>query len=288
MQPDPAMQHFSPYLAMGNNPASFTDPLGLADGDEVVGTRWLKQVTVTAKGPWWFGYFSSEAHGKAGVQDAVWEDQFFNQEQAPIGSYKKRMSINYSQSVMEQYRNIDNYNADKAGLEKVKAAGLNTWDYISNATGALSAHPTIKSTWRYNSSGGNIRWTGKNGNYYIKSELKMNGGYVKSIKFAQNASKNLSRLGNGLTAVSLITSGVSAGIAVSNGKDNTSTWVGLGVGIGGAVLTVVGSPVIVTGAAIVGAAWGVSQLLYGDEINNAIDNTIGYEGGILNQLGLKP
>ena len=86
----------------------------------------------------------------------------------------------------------------------------------------------------------------------------MNGGYAKSKKYAQNASKNLSRLGNGLTYLSLGTSVVSASENVYKGTDNTSTWVGLGVGIGGAVLIAFGSPVIVTGAAIFGTAWGES------------------------------
>jgi hypothetical protein len=104
----------------------------------------------------------------------------------------------------------------------------------------------------------------------------MNGGYAKSISYAQNASKNLSRVGNGLTILSVGTSIISAGVAIRNDTHNTSTWVGLGVGIGGAALTVIGSPVIVTGAAIIGAAWGVSQLIYGNEINGSIDSNFGY------------
>ncbi len=32
MQPDPMMQHASPYMAMNDNPISYTDPLGLEDG----------------------------------------------------------------------------------------------------------------------------------------------------------------------------------------------------------------------------------------------------------------
>ena len=83
-------------------------------------------------------------------------------------------------------------------------------------------------------------------------------------------------LGNGLTGLSMATSVVSTSIAVANGTDNTSTWTNAAIGIGGGVLTIVGAPVVVTGAAIVGVVWGVGQLFYGDEINGWIDNNFGY------------
>lgn len=50
--------------------------------------------------------------------------------------------------------------------------------------------------------------------------------------------------------------------------------VGLTVGLGAA--TILGAPVVVTGAAITGVVWGVSQLLWGDKINDVIDEYIGY------------
>jgi RHS repeat-associated protein len=68
MQPDPLMQHGSPYLAMSNNPVSFTDPTGLAD---------LPAVYVYGSKPEWMmspaeqdGYTNifdyANAHGQSG------------------------------------------------------------------------------------------------------------------------------------------------------------------------------------------------------------------------------
>ncbi len=41
--------------------------------------------------------------------------------------------------------------------------GANAWDYISNGASIVSADPTIRGTWIYITSGGNVRWTGKRG-----------------------------------------------------------------------------------------------------------------------------
>ncbi len=74
----------------------------------------------------------------------------------------------------------------------------------------------------------------------------------------------------------MFTSSISAGIAVANDTDNTSTWVNATIGIGTGILTIVASPAVITGAAVVGIVWGVSQLVAGDEINSFIDRNYGY------------
>ncbi|NLN25958.1 MAG: hypothetical protein GX163_10015 [Bacteroidetes bacterium] len=153
--------------------------------------------------------------------------------------------------------------------------GANAWDYISNGASVASGYPTISGTWAYNTSG-DVAWTGKNGNYYKLSQVKNNGGYVKSMNYAKNASRLTRGLGSGLTYISIGATTVSTINAVANGTDNTSTWTNVAIGIGGGVLTIVGAPVVVTGAAIVGVVWGVGQLFYGDEINGWLDNNFGY------------
>jgi hypothetical protein len=125
--------------------------------------------------------------------------------------------------------------------------------------------------------GGNVRWTGANGNYYELSELKNNGGYVKSLELAEDASKYTRGIGTALTVVSVGATVISTYNAVANGTDNTSTWVNATIGIGGAALTVLCAPAIVTVAAIGGAVWGVGQLVAGDQINGWIDDNFDYK-----------
>ncbi|MBW8331041.1 MAG: hypothetical protein K0M40_03390 [Prolixibacteraceae bacterium] len=167
------------------------------------------------------------------------------------------------------------YYSDGDNLGETQGGGGNAWDYISNGASVASGYPTISGTWAYNTSG-DVAWTGKNTNYYKLSQIKNNGGYVKSMNYAKNASRLTRGLGNGLTGLSVFASGVSTYIAVSNGTDNTSTWVNLGIGVGGAALTIFCAPAVVTGVAIGGAVWGIGQLVAGDEINGWIDNNFGY------------
>ena len=151
----------------------------------------------------------------------------------------------------------------------------NAWDYISNGASVASGYPAISGTWAYNTSG-DVAWTGKNGNYYKLSQVKNNGGDVKSRNYAKNASRLTRGLGNGLTYISIGATTVSTINAVTNGTDNTSTWTNAAISIGGGVLTIFAAPAVVTGAAVVGVVWGVGHLFYGDEINGWIDNNFGY------------
>jgi hypothetical protein len=125
--------------------------------------------------------------------------------------------------------------------------------------------------------GGNVRWTGANGNYYELSELKNNGGYVKSLELAEDASKYTRGVGTVLTGIGVVTTIVSTGIAVASGNDHTSTWVNAGISLGGAALTVLCAPEIVTVAAIGDAVWGVGQLVAGDQINGWINDNFDYK-----------
>jgi hypothetical protein len=153
---------------------------------------------------------------------------------------------------------------------------LNTFDWVSNISSIASAYPTIDGVWQYHQNKNNTWWRGKNGNYYNKNSVRFNGGYKNSMNIAKNSSKLMRGVGGALTGVSVVATLASTYSAFKDGTDNTSTIVGATVGIGLAALTIVGSPVIVTGAAIGGAIWGISQLVAGDQINGWIDSNFGY------------
>jgi hypothetical protein len=179
-----------------------------------------------------------------------------------------------------------NYNAITSNINALLGNGgsgwgfsnnsLNTFDWVGNIAGIASTYPTIDGVWKYHQNKSNTWWRGKNGNYYNKNSVRFNGGYKNSMNIAKNSSKLIRGVGGALTWVSMGATIGSTISAVVNDTHNTSTWVGFVAGVGLGALTIVGSPVIVTGAAIAGAVWGISQLVAGDQINGWIDNNFGY------------
>ena len=121
-----------------------------------------------------------------------------------------------------------------------------------------------------------VSWTAKNGALYKVSQIKMNGGLKTSINIAKGLSNTSRIIGNIGSIFGIVTSSATAGIAVYNGTHNTSTWVNAGIGIGTGILTIVAAPEVVAVAAIGGIVWGISQLVAGDKINDAIDDNFGY------------
>ena len=112
LQPDPLMQHPSPYLAMSNNPISYTDPLGLSDLEVE-----LNPVTIYASKPDWmrFGMDSNMDYAMA-MGMAGWDDR-----PKPITNFEKQNWLTYNNpdegTFWGRAFNADNYyGANEGGI----------------------------------------------------------------------------------------------------------------------------------------------------------------------------
>jgi hypothetical protein len=163
------------------------------------------------------------------------------------------------------------------GLRPTSNNGAGTYfSNMSNLSNIIGAYSTVRGTWMWNPNG-NGGWTGRNGQYYRFSQNPMNNiTFRNSANIAKNVSQGLRSYGTGMGVFGMATSVISSGLDLVTDSHNTSTWVNLGLALGGGTLAIVGSPMIVTGAVIGGTAWGVAQIVAGDRINGWIDNNFGY------------
>jgi RHS repeat-associated protein len=308
LSPDPYIQapdftqSYNSYSYCLNNPLKYTDPSGYSYSEDPLSAYFSACLRGYAGGysdfsdlyyDKYYNYLFSgggggvSGSGGSGGFTISWETKFTftNGTSQEVRDGNKKLLYILLPDVGVGYIRGSVYVGGTNSFNNAASGGDNAWGYISNGASVGSGYPTISGTWAYNTSGGEVAWTGKNGNYYKLSQVRNNGGYVKSMNYASRASQLSRNIGNGLTITSMVTGTVSTGIAVANGNDNTSTWVGFGVTVIGGAVTIFDAPVWVTGAAIGGAIYGIGQLFWGDEINGWIDRNVGYEGGILKQLG---
>jgi len=132
MQPDPLMQHFSPYLAMSNNPTLFTDPTGLWDGQDdpprtfpipitsrTIGldgleTIGMREATIFANKRTIYPNSLSTNHSGGGDGGGSMDEV-----RVP-DNFGTKYNITYAQSVLDYMKRVDINNANHRAFNQTK------------------------------------------------------------------------------------------------------------------------------------------------------------------------
>lgn len=150
LQPDPMMQHFSPYLAMSNNPTLNTDPTGLFDFNDPIKNGPEMRAHIVYAYPLRKAFYESsglfnsvEANGGI-FADAGGGSGLIEDDMVPTTFLSKNISLKWSNSVLSYIERVNQRSINERGVygasERMKgkraiSGGGNVWNDVANGIG---------------------------------------------------------------------------------------------------------------------------------------------------------
>jgi hypothetical protein len=211
-----------------------------------------------------------------------------------MGPYSINYSYSWSKSVMQTgykgtvdgmpYESSDYSVSYFSFFESTMTSVENFRDDVGDAflvsnlmTGFFGAVPSWASSQLYNKAGNTIRWKGVNGKVYNSSKInRWSGGLKNSMNLAKTRSRVVRNVGNFASGAGVFLTVGYAVYEVGAGTANTHTIVNTVIGVGIGAAAIFGSPVIITGAIVVGLGWGVFSMVGGEWLDKKIDSSIGF------------